>query len=151
MKASMLLSWDASSTVGCAEHCLFIFIEWYFAVSDAPRRSFIQLWSSSDMHTAQATISSSYQEDLDMFEIWIHEHMSVVLCRLHLRGQLCGLTPSFQEWEEKKTKVILCSHDANSNYKEVTAQSSHILHLYIVTDPSHDLWHVSLRTEESWK
>lgn len=79
------------------------------------------------MHTAQATVSSSYQEDLDMFEIWIHEHIPVVLCRLHLRGHLCGLTPSFQESEEKKTKMTLCGHDANSNSMEVTAQSSRIV------------------------
>lgn len=123
MKASMLLSWDASSTVGCAEHCLFIFIEWYFAVSDAPRRSFIQLWSSSDMHTAQATISSSYQEDLDMFKIWIHEHMPVVLLRLR------GLPPLYQESEEKKYKVILCSHDVNSNYSIWRWQHRQVIYL----------------------
>lgn len=56
------------------QHCLFIFIEWYFAVSDAQRRSFIQLWSGSDMYAAQATISQSFEENLEVGDLnpWTH-------------------------------------------------------------------------------
>lgn len=62
-----LLSWEDSFS--CSQHCLFIFSEWYFGVSDALRRSFIQLWTISDIHVAQLTIAA-FEVNSDKWEKW---------------------------------------------------------------------------------
>lgn len=62
-----LLSWE--DFFSCCQHCLFIFSEWYFGVSDALRRSFIQLWTISDIHVAQLTIAA-FEVNSDKWEKW---------------------------------------------------------------------------------
>lgn len=69
-----LLSWDEFFCCCLCQHCLFIFSEWYFGVSDALRRSFIQLWSTSDIHIAQFTIPA-FEVNSDKRESWKQENM----------------------------------------------------------------------------
>lgn len=102
MRAPTLLSWNAIFCHWLCQHCLFIFIEWYFSVSDALRRSFMQLWSSSDMHHAQPAISPSFEVNSDRWEVWEQEHMLVVFVVVTgLHRVTAGVSFTGAHWESE--------------------------------------------------